>query len=318
MFDAFETQLEGLESAPFSPERIMQRTLKKIDASNTAIRTRRKLLRTALLAAAFAGLLTVTAFAAMVFNMNYRFTQTGEQQRYTYGDGLYAMHTAVYEATMVLRFEGPAESCLYAFRANWLPSAPSVAWSLYAHVEDMARANLGIIVPVETAEERVRVDAEMEQIFAQFGVSAEDAKNWYTHYDADTTIELLPDGSVGDRPGAEDDIPYQISLHSELYRFELLAGYDGGAVELVKEEKAGDWHTLWLNIDKNVPKEVTHFPRYSLVLRFNQAEGYLIEVIGTLDCETLGKIAENVEVLRTEQKTVSEEESLAVITLGHG
>ena len=290
-----------------------------MDARPVSVIRRKRIIRTALIAAALACLMTATAFAAVYFGMSYRFTQEGEQQSYTYGDGAYSMHTAVYEATMILRFDGPAESNLYAFRANWLPSEPSVAWSLYARAEDMARADLGMIGLVKTAEERARVDAELALIFAELGVSAEEARNWYTYYDADTTVELLPDGSIGDRFDVEDDIPYQIELHSDLYQFDLLAGYDGGAVELVKEEKAGDWHTLWLNIDRNVPEEVTHFSRYSLVLRFNQAEGYLLQVIGTLDCGTLGKIAENVEVLRTDMKTVSDGEgSFAVITLGHG
>lgn len=277
-------------------------------------RKRKKTIRTALIVTILACLLTATALAAVYFGMKYRFTREGEQQRYT--PGIFSMNTDVYEATMVVRFSTEPESYIYAFRAGWLPSEPTNALSLHTVVEDMARTRLGMKALPETAEEKAQVEAKMADIFVEYGITAEEAENWYTRYDADTQIKRDENGTIAYDLGNDGDIPYQIELRSDLYRYEYLVGYDGSEVELVREKTSGDWQILWLHMDQNGAPELWNC---SIVLRFNQAEGYLIKVVGTLDCETLDKIAENVVVLRTDMKTGSSgEQGYGVLTLGRG
>lgn len=254
------------------------------DAKVVSTVRHKKTVRTMLVAAAVICLMTVTAFAAVHFGMNYRFTEDGEQQQYT--TATFSMDTDVYDASMVMRFNTAPENYVYAFRANWLPSEPTAVLSLY---------NAGF------SEE--------------MGITAEEAKSWYTRYDADAQIKQDGDGTISYDFDNDGDIPYQIELLSDLYQYDFLVGYDGSAVELVKEETSGDWQILWLHMDQNGAPELSNC---NIVFRFNQAEGYLIKVVGTLDCETLGKIAENVEVLRTDMIAQSVGERHGIIGLGRG
>ena len=259
-------------------------------------RKRKKTVRTALIAAAAACLMTVTAFAAVRLSMNYRFTEEGERQ--VYAHNAFSMNPITYEASMVVRFDTEPESYVYGFRANWLPSEPTNVSSLYNRV----------IWRMDDA----RTD---EEVFAEMGITAEEAKTWYTRYDADAQIRWNEDGMIDVDFDVEEDIPYQIELHSDLYQRDFLVGYDGSEVSLLKEETSGDWQILWLHMDQNGGQALRNC---NIVFRFNQAEGYLIQIVGTLDCETLDKIAENVEVLRTDMIAESAGERHGIVALGHG
>ena len=267
------------------------------EAKPVSRRPQNKAVRAALIAAAVACLMTVTALAAARLGMNYRFTEEGEQQVYTHN--AFSMNPITYEASMVVRFDTAPESNVYGFRANWLPCEPTNVSSLYDRV-------------VYRMDD-TRTD---EEVFAEMGITAEEAKTWYTRYDADTTIRRNEDGMIELNPDVAESIPYQIELKSDLYQHDFLVGYDGSEVTLVKEETAGDWQILWLNMEQN---GMGALHNANIVFRFNQAEGYLIQAVGTLDCETLNRIAENVEVLRTALKTESSgEQTFGAVTLAHG
>ena len=267
------------------------------DAKVVSTVRHKKTVRTMLVAAAVACLMTVTALAVVHFNMNYRFTEEGEQQQYT--NVTYTITgTDVYESSMVMKFDATPENYVYAFRAGWLPSEPTAVSSLY----DKVRWRM----------DDARTD---EEIFAEMGVTAEEAKTWYTRYDADVQIRRDEDGMIQYDFDNGGDIPYQVELYSDLYQHDFLVGYDGSEVEIIKEETSGDWQILWLHMDQNGAPELRNC---NIVFRFNQAEGYLIKVVGTLDCETLGKIAENVEVLRTDMIAESAGERHGIVALGHG
>lgn len=326
MFDGFELEPEASSDVRFDPERVRKATLERIHASGTAAAVRRKFGRTLLVAAVIACFMSATAYAAVYFSMHYRFSQEGERQRYTFTiyepTDRQRTQTAEYEATMLLSFDTEPESYLYAIRANWLPSKPTHATSLRDHVWDMARGELGMKFFPENRSEEIQLEEKMTEIFEELGVTAEEAETWYMRYNSDTTyMPDTPEGPVPPRQDVELNIPYQISLSnsSSLYNFDFLVGYEGDTVEVVREETEGDWQILWLQMEQSVYRN-TLLQQANIALRFNQAEGYLIQVIGTLDCETLDKIAENVEVLRTDVKTEAdrEERRFSVMSLGIG
>ena len=331
MFDGFQLEPEVTSAVTFDPEKIRKATMARIHRSNTALAARRRIWRTALIAAVIASFLSVTAYAAVVFSMHYRYRQEGETPRYRITlvepDGsVIKTFTAQPMATLTVRFDTMPESTFYAFRADWLPSDPSYVNTLYNMAWDMARNRLHMPGLPATEEEKQAVDRETAEVLTEMGVTEAEAKTWYTGYDSNTTY--TPDTPEGPTPpkNVPLDIPYQIDLSnsSDLYKLDCLVGGDGGQVELLREETEGDWQTLWLRVSQGDEHHTEDYVNplcpYGIVLRFNTAEGYLIRVAGTLDCETLHKIAENIQVLRTELETVAdrEEQGYSFMDLSQG
>ena len=91
----------------------------------------------------------------------------------------------------------------------------------------------------------------------------------------------------------ETEIPYIIearNVEPGVSRFVI-----DGAAELVKEERWGDWQVMEVHSDyRNV------YPRgydeANYILLFDAARGYLVQVKGTLDMETLEHIARELEI----------------------
>lgn len=270
--------------------------------------SRRKVLRTALLAAVLAALLTVTAYAAGLFELRLQFPRRGETQTYSFTlelpDGELLTQTAEAGAGLILRFDSQREGTLCAFRPGWLPTEPTESWSLAEEAGDLARARLGMALPAANGEEQALVDAETEKVLGEMGLSAEEAALW----------------SVRCEAAAAAEFPYQISLSncSDLYELDLLIG-GGDSVELLKDETVGGERTLWLKVSKEDGSGDALYP-YHIVLRFSQAEGWLLSVTGTLEPETLGRIAESAEIRQTAYKTEAArtERSFAALSLARG
>lgn len=271
--------------------------------------SRRKVFGAALLAAVLAALLTVTAYAAGLFELRLQFPRRGETQTYSFTlelpDGELLTQTAEAGAGLILRFDSQREGTLCAFRPGWLPTEPTESWSLAEEAGDLARARLGMALPAANGEEQALVDAETEKVLGEMGLSAEEAALW----------------SVRCEAAAAAEFPYQISLSncSDLYELDLLVGGGGGSVELLKDETAGEERTLWLKVSRENGSGGALYP-YHIVLRFSQAEGWLLSVTGTLEPETLGRIAESAEIRQTAYKTEAPrtERSFAALSLARG
>ncbi len=265
---------------------------------------RKKVLGAALLAAVLAALLTATAYAAGLFQLSVQVPQRGETQSYSLvivePDGELLRQTAEETAGLILHFDSQREGTLCAFRPGWLPVEPTRAESLEEKAGDLARARLGMAFPASGEREQAQEAAETEKVLEEMGLSAEEAARWSVWCEADPA------------QGPEPGIPYQMALSncSDLYELDLLIGSDGDAVELLKDETAGEERTLWIRVSKEPrpgePESADALFPYQVALRFSQAEGWLLSVTGTLDAETLGKIAEDTEIRQTAFPTESQ------------
>lgn len=272
---------------------------------------RRKVFAAALLAAVLAALLTVTAYAAGLFELWLQFPRRGETQTYSFTvempDGEPLTQTAAAGARLILRFDSQREGTLCAFRPGWLPTEPTGAWSLAEKAGDLARTRLGMALPAADEKEQALVDAETEKVLGEMGLSAEEAALWSVRCEAQAP--------------ETQEFPYQIGLsdRSDLYELDILIGGDGESVELLKNETAGEERTLWLRVSKE-GRSGDSFCPYYIVLRFSQTEGWLLHVTGTLDPETLDEIAENTEIRQTAYKTAATrtERSFAYLFLARG
>ncbi len=277
---------------------------------------RRKVFSAALLAAVLAVLLTVTAYAAGLFELRLQFPRRGETQSYSFTvempDGESLPQTAEAGAGLILRFDSQSQGTLCAFCPGWLPTEPTQSFSLAEEAGDLARARLGMHALPSDGEERALADEETEKVLKEMGLSAEEAALWSVWCDADPAL-------AGE--AAEAGIPYQISLSncSDLYELDLLIGGAGESVELLKDETEGEERTLWLRVSKEGQNGDSLYP-YHAVLRFSQSEGWLLQVIGSLDAETLGKIAENTEIKQTAYRTEAErtERGFGIVSLSRG
>ncbi len=270
--------------------------------------SRRKVFGAALLAAVLAALLTVTAYAAGLFELRLQFPRRGETQTYSFTlelpDGEPLTQTAEAGAGLILRFDSQREGTLCAFRPGWLPAEPTGSWSLAEEAGDLARDRLGMPLPAADQEEQALVDAETKKVLGEMGLSAEEAALWSVRCEANTV-----------------EFPYQISLSncSDLYELDLLVGGGGESVELLKDETAAEERSLWLKVSREDGSGDSLYP-YHIVLRFSQAEGWLLSVTGTMEPETLGRIAENTEIRQTGYKTEAPrtERSFATLSLARG
>lgn len=310
-FDDYEFELELPASGNFDSAKIKEMAMQKINTTGKPAAVCRKSVRVALIAAVIACFMSVTAFAAAYFGVDYRMTEEDERQVYQiqYGN---RTHDLSYNATMVMNFASQPEGNLYAFRTTWTPSEPTgpKTLSLYRWAVYEAMNRLGM-QHMKANEQNPQTQDAIAQVLKEMGVTAEEAESWYTFCDTDD----------------DWDIPYQIELlnTTDLYNRDFLVGYDGAAVQIAKDETEGDWQELWINIDQTVldwaEGQESPILNSNHVLRYNLKEGYLIKISGTLDFETLHKMAENTEVLKTELITEYDKERWSfgcILSLGRG
>ena len=326
MFDSFELEPEEMERYNVSADRISRMTLRKISERKKNRRPSGKVLRIAFIAAVIACFMSVTAYAAFYFGIHYKYVDGSESYSYRYWTPSgYREGSYTVSDSYVLSFDVSPDGYQYVFRANWLPLEPNYTLSLYQNIEDMVCAELNMPFPAETEEEKARVAEGMEVLLDTLGMTAREAQSWYLIYDADE------DGYGDPAKAPFYDIPYQIKLFnsSALYNMDYVIrdNFDDEKVvtDIVKDEVQGDWHTIWVHVDETGTDYAQRMPENplldtNLVLRFNQAEGVLLYVPGTLELETLDKIAQNVEILRTNIETHSsvDERDVSLMNLARG
>lgn len=231
-------------------------------------RTAKKSLRTLLLVAALAALLSTAAYAVSGWFMNLKPADgpvSGKWVELAADGTVLNEQKLVYpDAGLVLSFEGPeVRSNIPEFRCWYLPSD------------------------------------------ATFGFT--DAEGWATY---------LSDNGEG------RSIPYVISgasVWTGSHRRVI-----NGEVTPVKEDDWGDWHVTELTSDYTNCAQRWAYDRANFVLLFNAEKGWLIEICGTAELETLEHIARELEVRDSgerpyyEQRESSFTETIGILDPGRG
>ena len=288
----------------------------RIGDSASARHTKRKIVRTLLIAAAIACFMSITAFAAFYFNMQYG-PGPEEPKRYRIWDDVNESGTVreqwvEAQPTVVFNFSTVPEANEYYIRANWLPSEPDHAMTLLGAIQWEAKKALFQegLSDEEITEERLN-DAT-GRMLEEYGVTQEEAETWYSRYDTETM----------------EDIPYQVYISSpvDLYNKEFRLGFAGSVVEIVRDETHDGLHEMRFTLDNSqtdhglaYPQDkVNHLVNY--ILLYSEEEGYLIHIQGTLDMDTLARVAENLEVLKTGHIEVYEDNGMrsAILEIGRG
>ncbi len=203
-------------------------------------RTGKKTLRTLLLVAAIAALMSTAAYAVNGWYMNLRRAEGPESGSWIElaadGTVLNEQKLVYPDAGMVLSFEGPEEVPNQPeFRCWYLPSG------------------------------------------ANFGST--DAEGWATY---------LSDNGEG------PSIPYIVG--AGVVRPGNFKTVINGKVTVVKEERWGDWQLTELTSDYTDCTWEWTYDRANFVLLFNSEKGWLIQITGTSDLETLEHIARELEI----------------------
>ena len=117
--------------------------------------------------------------------------------------------------------------------------------------------------------------------------------------------------------GEDTELPYIISCGAAANGSTLILN---GDVSVIKEEYWGDWHVLELHSDYTGcslrwPSESANY-----ILLFNEQNGFLIIIGGTLDMETLEHIARELEIRDSGRPSPVHgfEEDLGQIDIGRG
>ena len=203
-------------------------------------RTGKKTLRTLLLVAAIAALMSTAAYAVNGWVMNLRRAEGPESGSWIElaadGTVLNEQKLVYPDAGMVLSFEGPEEiPNMPEFRCWYLPSGTN------------------------------------------FGFT--DAEGWATY---------LSDNGEG------PSIPYIVG--AGVVRPGNFKTVINGKVTVVKEERWGDWQLTELTSDYSDCTWKWTYDRANFVLLFNSEKGWLIQITGTSDLETLEHIARELEI----------------------
>lgn len=235
------------------------------EAEAPARPVRRKLLRVCLLAAAIACFLSVTAFAALYQMWVQPGPESPEQYRIWDSDGEQQWVTR--QPSLELDFSTAPEGNDYFFTPGWLPEEPNHSSTL----KDRALGTQG-------------------EDYAAYGVTPEEAEELYGYMTCED---------------ADEGVLYQISLQSpsQLYQQTYVLGYEGAQVEIVMDETRDSLRQLRLSLDSTgteTGREPDNWARHTnYVLLYNEEEGWLLRVQGTLDLESLARIAGDIRVFRS-------------------
>ncbi|MBR1456129.1 MAG: hypothetical protein IJ594_03075 [Oscillospiraceae bacterium] len=264
-------------------ERYLLETQARMDgAPQGSYRPRRRALRTVLIAAALAALLSVTAYAAYEARMDAHSPQPGEAMVYHYvdADG-HAGEGSLYKAAFVVRFEAQPGGPAHAMRFGWLPEdvpAPDAAYTggpdeFWAY----SLADCAAFDPEETAPYLTRTTE----------IRAPEAAELYVYYHyVPRTADML------------DIILYDSNVLCER---DLILGINGGTAAVVGEGTLGGRQYLEVALDvssvwiASPPNQQQH----KFLLLFDPAEQMLIQLSGSYDFPVLERIAEELEVERT-------------------
>lgn len=275
----------------FDAQRITERVREKLRAEKKIVRPRR-MWRTVLIAAAVTALfaaMTVAASAGdarkIVEGIRGIF---GAAEVYIPGEGELFVDLGPDgdsdppivrdDIGIVLRYEVPKETNQVVYKANWLPGEPNWSYDLKTYVEDRFQYQYSS----SWLEEESPTDRGAYA--AAIGLPEADWSNW----------------RVGYCCRAYGKIEYYVEVLSGawLYERDMVIGMYGGTGTVEREWTEGDFSCMEISMDYSTSDNpsVAKLGLYHYLLYFNEQDGYLLEVAGSDDVETLEKIAANVEL----------------------
>ena len=293
----------------------LQETLSKLETPRV-VRPRRKLGRSLLLVAVLILLMAPAAWAAYNQYLHPRVPVGGVHFRIL--DDKNEVHEGVMaNVAMVINVDARPEATDVVMRFGWLPEgapSPDVAYygtlSRYYDLLDFFQDH-----------ERYPgwVNRPLEELLAEAGMSAEEAKTWYTGYSWEKDNGALLSVTVMDA--------------AALYEEDLLLGSYGGEASIVRQEAHGKYEMLEIQLDytelyRKVAEKNGYEASQQDILKnylflYEPEEQYLIFAGGSdsdFSFETLEKIAENMEIKVTSfpARPMREERSYLFLDLGRG
>lgn len=289
MNDAAE-DIELADTELFDAGRVAARVTEKLHAEKTTVRPRR-VWRTVLIAAVIVSVLAaMTAAAAaggarnVVDGVKSFF---GKTEIYEPGAGEIYVETGTGEnqghswprddVAMILRFHAEKTTRQTLVHANWLPGMPTYCYPFAEYVNER-------LPGLDTWVEYTEAPIAQEDYAGLLGLSEEEYKNW----DVGSFYQTTKDGIV-----------WQVQLYngSRLYGRDMTIGQYGGDATVEREWMNGDFSCMEISLDYSSSRDERVAARgvYHYLLMFNEAEGYLVNVCGKADFETLEKIADNLE-----------------------
>lgn len=309
--------------------------IRKLSGEEMTMNTKkaRGISRTLLIAAILASLLTISAFAAVYANMNYKLNN-GEDAIIYFSNG----HNVRFTPALVLSFDVPNEGYKYFVRPDWLPMdavyTTTASQFLYSTAGETVRSDPARGLEAEAArliaeasrdgkelearqkqyyreqaEQNLKdaIDQEYARLVSVCGIPVDELDNWY--------CTLTNDGAGG-------ELPYIISVTSpgSLYGKDLLLDGQGGQARVIEENEDGEWYILKISMDYSDQKHWVD-GQANYVFRFNQAEGYLLTVSGTSDFEILDRIMDHLQVAKFELLITAETDldfNYGILDIGRG
>ena len=226
-----------------------------------AVSRRGRSRKTALIAAAVAAVLTLTALAISYFTMSGREAYEGEKYRIVWGNenGFLEWTNLQY----VFKFEGGTECRGAKFKEGWLPFAPNDEVNDWAKDKEGWRTRL-------VSECAPGVDSTSDN-FQPYCIDLYYAPQ-FINGGALLLMAQEPDEIIEEQWGDERVMKFTASQHQEARDIEEL--------------------------DIHIPEKTMHF---SFVLRFDPDRGTILVISGTSDMETIEHIAREVQLKETDE-----------------
>ncbi len=296
MMDELSEEIEVAETELFDASRVSARTMAKLHAEKKSVFPRRRVLRTALIAAVMTCLIAAMAIAAsagdargIVEGIRSIF---GGAEVYTPGEGEIYVDTgpngydmppiARHDVGIILHYEVAKETHPVVYKVNWLPGQTNWSNPLDTWVED--RFNYPYLTYNRSWIEE-ESPADREGYIAALGLPEEEWKDWNAGYLC---------RSIGGK-----GIQFYVDVLSGawLYERDMVIGQYGGEGKVEREWTDGDYSCIELTMDYTVSDNpgVRNLGVCHYLLLFNEKDGYLVEIAGTIDVAELEKIAENME-----------------------
>lgn len=292
----------------------LQETLDRLEAPHK-VKPHRKLARSLLLAAVLILLLAPAAWAAYSRYMSARIPEGGLHV-YTHDDFNREHDFELPDLAMVVNVDTEPEAKQIVMRFGWLPEgAPVPGESGYGGNSFFDMLDFFKDHELWPGWEPRSLDEMLELS----GMSAGEAKAWYTGYSWENENHALLHAGVIDAAG--------------LYQEDLLLGMYGGEARVVAEGSRGRYEMLEIQVDytefyRQLAEERGFDPPESELIKdylllFEPEEQYLIFVGGSapdFPFETLEKIADNMELKVTDfpTKPLNERQSYIILDLGRG
>ena len=196
------------------------------------------------------------------------------------------------DAGLIIDFEADEISSQYVCKAGWLPELGEIDGKLY-----MVQS-FGKMIDDHTAylEYSDLYEKDYDTLLESSGLTAEEAEEWFCSYEIQSS-HAFP-------------YRYGVMCGFELSGRDLILGAYGASAKIVKESEMNGCKLLEVSVDYSSLYEGRDFTEEqwaqinesiikNYLFLFNEDEGYLVYVCGTMDFDTYEKIAESIEVRDT-------------------